>query len=105
MIVALTVLQVGEMSCLAFAGGDWCWGPRYLIPVMPLWAIAFPPFFIPVKMAKMSVIGGLAAWGIIVCVLWVIDRYEPIFLGPALDELLGRQLGLFSSFATGYSAG
>ena len=27
---------------LAFFGGDWCWGPRYLIPVMPLWALAFP---------------------------------------------------------------
>ena len=27
---------------LSYFGGDWCWGPRYLIPVLPLWALAFP---------------------------------------------------------------
>lgn len=30
------------ISCISFAGGDWCWGPRYLVPLVPLWALAFP---------------------------------------------------------------
>ena len=30
------------ISCISFAGGDWCWGPRYLAPLLPLWALAFP---------------------------------------------------------------
>src|SRR5205807_7840922 len=46
---ALTLTVAGVSLChllviihLAFFGGDLCWGPRYLIPVMPLWALAFP---------------------------------------------------------------
>jgi len=30
------------VSCLSFFGGDWSWGPRYLVVVLPLWALAFP---------------------------------------------------------------
>jgi hypothetical protein len=30
------------ISCISFAGGDWCWGPRYLTLLLPLCALAFP---------------------------------------------------------------
>jgi hypothetical protein len=30
------------LSFFACPGGDWCWGPRYLLPVLPLWALTFP---------------------------------------------------------------
>ena len=30
------------LSFFACPGGDWCWGPRYLLPLLPLWALAFP---------------------------------------------------------------
>ena len=30
------------LSPLAFFGGDWCWGPRYLATVLPLWCLAWP---------------------------------------------------------------
>jgi hypothetical protein len=41
-IMATTVVLVAFLSCIAFAGGDWCWGPRYLVVLLPLWALASP---------------------------------------------------------------
>lgn len=37
---SLTLLLM--LSPLAFFGGDWCWGPRYLVAVLPLWCVAWP---------------------------------------------------------------
>ena len=42
LIITLSIMHVGEMSLLTFAGGDWCWGPRYMLPILPLWALFFP---------------------------------------------------------------
>jgi len=67
LIVAVTVLHIGEMSFLSFAGGDWCWGPRYLLPIMPLWALMFP--FIAVRATKQVVTVGLIGIGFIVQVM------------------------------------
>jgi len=33
------------LSKISFFGGDWCWGPRYLVILLPIWAVAFP--FLP----------------------------------------------------------
>ena len=41
-IATSSLLLVLFISCFIFAGGDWCWGPRYLTPLLPLWALAFP---------------------------------------------------------------
>lgn len=41
-IVVSSVVLVLFLSCIVFAGGDWCWGPRYLTPLLPLWALGFP---------------------------------------------------------------
>jgi hypothetical protein len=30
------------VSSLAFFGGDWAWGPRYVVPLLGLWALAAP---------------------------------------------------------------
>lgn len=35
-----TLLQLAVLTQVPFFGGDWCWGPRYLLPLMPLWALA-----------------------------------------------------------------
>src|SRR5215469_11557903 len=43
--IGAAFILVGFISCIAFAGGDWCWGPRYLVPLLPLWALAFPFLF------------------------------------------------------------
>ncbi len=46
-IVATSIVLALFLSTIAFAGGAWCWGPRYLVPLVPLWALAFP--FAPIR--------------------------------------------------------
>lgn len=41
-MVLSTLTLIAFLSCICFVGGDWCWGPRYLTPLLPLWALAFP---------------------------------------------------------------
>ena len=41
-ILAASMVLVLFLSTIAFGGGAWCWGPRYLVPLVPLWALAFP---------------------------------------------------------------
>ncbi|MGI8549268.1 MAG: hypothetical protein ACR2PL_00520 [Dehalococcoidia bacterium] len=61
---------------LAFFGGDWCWGPRYVIPVMPLWALAFP--FATARLRQpLRVVAPLVAAGLLVQVAGVsIDSHR-----------------------------
>jgi hypothetical protein len=77
LILVLSIVHVGEMSCLAFASGDCCWGPRYLLVTMPLWALAFP--FVPLKFAARRVIWPLAALGMIIQVMGVSLTAERFF--------------------------
>lgn len=44
-IVGASAIHLLVVIQLKFFGGDWCWGPRYALPVMPLWALAFPLAF------------------------------------------------------------
>ena len=41
-VVTVAVLYVLLIGSLSFFAGDWCWGPRYLVPVLPLVALGFP---------------------------------------------------------------
>ena len=41
MTLAASVVLVGFIGCISFYGGDWCWGPRYLLPILPLWSLTF----------------------------------------------------------------
>lgn len=46
-VLAMTVAAVSAVHLLviiqlAFFGGDWCWGPRYVVTLLPLWALALP---------------------------------------------------------------
>ncbi len=41
--IAMTcVVYIGLISTLSFYGGDWCWGPRYFVTILPLVAIGLP---------------------------------------------------------------
>jgi len=62
-IIALVCLHVFEMSCLSFVAGDWCWGPRYLLPILPLMGLALP--FIPFRIRSLPVVA-LLSIGILV---------------------------------------
>jgi len=41
-IGATSVVQILFITQISFFGGDWCWGPRYLLILLPLWALALP---------------------------------------------------------------
>jgi hypothetical protein len=41
-ILAVSGVHLLFISSLSFFHGDWCWGPRYLVILLPLWALAFP---------------------------------------------------------------
>jgi len=42
LIGSSSLVLVFFLSWIAFVGGDWCWGPRYLAVLLPLWALALP---------------------------------------------------------------
>jgi hypothetical protein len=41
-IAAASAVHLLVIGNLTFFGGDWCWGPRYAIPAMALWALLLP---------------------------------------------------------------
>ncbi|MEO7193061.1 MAG: hypothetical protein ABI051_18590 [Vicinamibacterales bacterium] len=41
-VMAAIVLQTSLIATLTFWAGDWCWGPRYFTPVLPLIALGLP---------------------------------------------------------------
>jgi len=41
-VVTTSIVLISFLSCILFVGGDWCWGPRYLAPLLPLWALGLP---------------------------------------------------------------
>jgi hypothetical protein len=61
---------------LTFFGGDWTWGPRYLVPLVPLWAIAAP--FAVARLRRSLVIAVLAS-GLVVQLLGVSVDYQRFF--------------------------
>ncbi len=78
LVIALSALHVGEMSFLSFAGGDWCWGPRYLIPIMPLWALALP--YVSLKVVKPAVVYPLVGFGLVIQLMAVsVDHHRFFF--------------------------
>lgn len=43
-VVAASLALIGVVSSLSFFAGDWCWGPRYFVPILPLLALGFPMY-------------------------------------------------------------
>jgi hypothetical protein len=41
-VAGISLIHVMLTVQLTFFGGDWTWGPRYLVPLVPLWSIAAP---------------------------------------------------------------
>jgi hypothetical protein len=41
-VVVTSIVHLVGMGSLSFFGGDWCWGPRYLVPTIPLLTLALP---------------------------------------------------------------
>ncbi len=48
-VAGVSIIHLLIVTHLTFYGGDWCWGPRYTVPLMPLWALAFPLATLPAR--------------------------------------------------------
>jgi hypothetical protein len=88
-VAALVVLGaslplLAFMSCYAGLGGDWCWGPRYLTILLPLFALAFP--FIPAAKVKRSVVLAVVSAGFLVQILALSVETQRFFFEHALND-------------------
>jgi hypothetical protein len=75
-ILLVSLIHGALVLQLTFFGGDWCWGPRYLLVLVPLWALAAP--FAAAHLRPVVVIGVLAA-GLSVQVLAVSVDHQRFF--------------------------
>lgn len=85
LVIALSIVHLCEMSSLSFAGGDWCWGPRYLIPIMPLWALAFP--YIVYRVLKPWIVSSIVGLGFAVQLLGLSVDHHRFFYYRRLPAL------------------
>lgn len=84
-VVAASVILLLFISTIAFAGGDWCWGPRYLVPLVPLWALAFP--FVPFKEGHgRDLVTGIVGVGLVVQCLAVSVENQRFFFERGLAD-------------------
>ncbi|HET9183515.1 MAG TPA: hypothetical protein VFP59_15370 [Candidatus Angelobacter sp.] len=81
---AASAILVAFISFIAFAGGDWCWGPRYLVSVLPLWSLAFP-FVLGHKLKRESVVA-IVAVGVLVQVLALSVENQRFFFERGLRD-------------------
>jgi hypothetical protein len=84
--VAASAILVGFISCIAFVGGDWCWGPRYLVAILPLWALAFPFVFTRSKAIRRDVVLAIVGLGLIVQVLALSVENQRFFFERGLGD-------------------
>ncbi|HEX8434810.1 hypothetical protein [Archangium sp.] len=73
-MLGVTTALVLLISPLAFYGGEWCWGPRYLLPLVPAWALAFP--FVPWRRAAVA---SVLVAGVLVQVLGISVDHQRFF--------------------------
>jgi hypothetical protein len=75
-IAAASITHIAIVCHMAFFGGDWCWGPRYLLVLVPLWALALP--FAPARVPR-AVVVALVAAGVLVQLAAVAIDHQRFF--------------------------
>jgi hypothetical protein len=88
-VVATTGVYVAFIASLSFFGGDWGWGPRYLVTILPLWALALP--FVPPTMIRRSIAGMVVAMGLVVQLLALSVDHQRFFFERALPDFFWAQ--------------
>jgi len=83
-IGASSLILLLFISCISFAGGDWCWGPRYLAPLLPLWAL-FLPFTVGVNVRRDLALAVIAV-GFLVQALALSVENQRFFFETRLDD-------------------
>ncbi len=87
--VALVILNASValvlfMSCYAGVAGDWCWGPRFLTSLLPLWALAFP--FIPMGKVRRGFVVAIVGAGLLVQVMALSVETQRFFFEKGLTD-------------------
>jgi hypothetical protein len=85
-VAGVSLIHLLVISHLTFFGGDRCWGPRYGIPLMPLWALAFPFAAARVRRPR-RLLFPLAAAGLLVQILGVSLEHQRFFYERNLPGL------------------
>ena len=84
-IVAASTILLLFISCISFAGGDWCWGPRYLVVLLPLWALAFP-FMVRERRLQRNLVVVIVGLGLVVQVLALSIEHQRFFFQRGLND-------------------
>src|SRR5262249_34423061 len=71
-----SIIHVAVVTQLVFFGGEWCWGPRYLLVLIPMWALAFP---FAVR-ARRQLVTALVALGLFVQLAGISLDHQRFFL-------------------------
>jgi hypothetical protein len=80
-IVFTAIIHLLFISSLSFFGGDWCWGPRYLVVLLPLLALAFP--FSTLLDRRRWLVPTIVGLSVAVQVLGLSMEYQRFFLERA----------------------
>jgi hypothetical protein len=83
-IVVVVLTHVLLMSSMTFWGGDWAWGPRYLVLVVALLSVAAP--FLEVTQLRSSIRRALIATAIVVQLLALSVDHLRFFSEEGLDD-------------------
>jgi hypothetical protein len=73
----ISLIHVLLVIQLPFFGGDWCWGPRYLLVLLPLWALAFP---FATQVLGRRVVGIIVTLGLVVQLMGISIDHQRFFL-------------------------
>ena len=73
----ISLLHVLIVVQLPFFGGDWSWGPRYLLVLVPVWALAFP---FAVTRLRPGLVATVVALGLLVQVIGISIDHQRFFL-------------------------
>jgi len=84
-VFVATVVLTLFISSISFVGGDWCWGPRYLVVLLPLWALSFPFAWLD-GTVKRRAIYIIASLGLMVQVLAVSVENQRFFFERGFND-------------------
>ena len=77
-VLLASLVHLVFISSVNFWHGDWCWGPRYLIPLLPLWALAAPLAWRRRRQRRIWV-GAVVAAGVLTQLLGLAVVHERFF--------------------------
>ena len=86
-VVLISIVYVLLIVQFPFFGGDWCWGPRYLLVVLPLWALAFP---FSTQVVGRRTAGALVAAGLVVQLMAITVDHQRFFFAHDLGPYFWR---------------